>query len=92
MENKILLLQLQKMKKDPSVNIDLNGGGNSKEFSLPKHDLTDITCARESKEELTKLSATGSMVGISLLFIYFIMVGRFLLSMVINCLILVRKS
>lgn len=62
MENKILLLQLQKMKKDPSVNIDLNGGGNSKEFSLPKHDLTDITCARESKEELTKLSATGSMM------------------------------
>lgn len=79
-ENNNLLLKLQQMNMHHSVDIGHNGRGNSEEFSLPKHDLTDVTCARESKEEVTELSATGSMVGASYLFIFFLTVGRFLLS------------
>ncbi|KAK4602773.1 hypothetical protein RGQ29_011682 [Quercus rubra] len=61
-ENNNLLLKLQQMNMHHSVDIGDNGRGNSEEFSLPKHDLTDVTCARESKEEVTELSATGSML------------------------------
>lgn len=73
-ENNNLQLKLQQMNVHRPVDIGHNGRGNSEEFSLPKHDLTDVTCARESKEEMTELSATGSMVGASY------SVGRFLLS------------
>ncbi|KAM3760790.1 hypothetical protein ACB098_01G219400 [Castanea mollissima] len=61
-ENHNLLLKLQQMNMHRPVDIGHNGRGNSEEFSLPKHDLTDVTCARESKEEVTELSATGSML------------------------------
>lgn len=58
-ENQILVVKLQQ-NKHPSVASGHYSGENSKGFSFPKHDLTAVTCARETKEEVTELLAPGS--------------------------------
>lgn len=62
-ENQILVVKLQQ-NKHPSVASGHYSGENSKGFSFSKHDLTAVTCARETKEEVTVLLATGSEVSV----------------------------
>ncbi|KAE8021868.1 hypothetical protein FH972_007718 [Carpinus fangiana] len=61
-ENQILVVKLQQ-NMHPSVASGHYSGEDSKGFLFAKHDLTDVTLARETKEEATELLATGSELG-----------------------------
>lgn len=62
-ENQILVVKLQQ-NKHPSVASGHYSAEDSKGFSFAKHDLTDVTRARETKEEATELLATGFEVSV----------------------------
>ncbi|KAK3205063.1 hypothetical protein Dsin_019109 [Dipteronia sinensis] len=57
-ENRIMVVQLQQTKKDPSIVMSRNNKGSDKQFLFPKHDLTTVPCATERMEEVNVLSAT----------------------------------
>ncbi|KAL5739473.1 hypothetical protein ACOSQ2_028653 [Xanthoceras sorbifolium] len=57
LENRVMVVQLQQTKKDPSIVMSYDNRGSDKECLFPKHDLTTAPCATESKEEITVLSA-----------------------------------
>ncbi|XP_021296420.1 WPP domain-interacting tail-anchored protein 1 isoform X2 [Herrania umbratica] len=59
LENKILVVKLKQTDKDPSIIGSHESRGNVKEFLFSKQDSSTAS-ARESNEEITKLSADGS--------------------------------
>lgn len=67
MQNKLMIIQLQQAKKDPSIIMSCDNRGSDKEFYFPKHDLNTAPCATESKEEVTVLSAAVTEVSSELL-------------------------
>ena len=62
LENKILVVKLKQIDTDPSIIRSHDNRGNVKEFLFSKQDSSTAS-ARESKEEITKSSASGSEVG-----------------------------
>ncbi|XWS47529.1 hypothetical protein CRYUN_Cryun14cG0160200 [Craigia yunnanensis] len=58
-ENKILVVKLKQTDRDPSIIRSHENRGNVKEFLFSKQDSSTAS-ARESKEEKTKSSASGS--------------------------------
>ncbi|XWS36878.1 hypothetical protein CRYUN_Cryun20dG0123000 [Craigia yunnanensis] len=59
LENKILVVKLKQIDTDPSIIRSHDNRGNAKESLFSKQDSSTAS-ARESKEEITKLSASGS--------------------------------
>ncbi|XP_022727511.1 WPP domain-interacting tail-anchored protein 1-like isoform X2 [Durio zibethinus] len=59
LKNKILVVKLKQTDRDPSIVRSHENRGNVEEFFFSKQD-SSTAAARESKEEITKLSASGS--------------------------------
>uniref|UniRef100_A0A5B7AGG7 Putative WPP domain-interacting tail-anchored protein 1 n=1 Tax=Davidia involucrata TaxID=16924 RepID=A0A5B7AGG7_DAVIN len=58
-KNKILIENMKRTSKDPSITMSHDGKGNGKEFLVSKHDFSTATCAKESEEEVAEFSATS---------------------------------